>query len=78
MKYKFKVELRKINSRKKAEINKTIISKEKKQLVLAHQIIKYMDENNIKTLKEMSRVTNVSVARLSQIVGFLYSNEDTN
>ena len=76
MKYEFKVELRKTNSRtKKSEQNNKIkpkISREKKQLVLAHQIARYMEENNITTLKEMSRYTNTSVARLSQIMNSLF------
>ena len=60
MKYEFKVELKKTNLRKKkVELNKTSVSKKKKQLILAYQIVKYMDENNIKTLKEMSQVVDL-------------------
>lgn len=74
MKYEFEVELKKTNSRKrKLEQNETRpkISRDKKQLILAHQIVKYMEENNISTLGQMSRMANVSLARLSQILGIL-------
>jgi len=75
MKYEFKVELRRTNSRQQKLGQKEInISREKKQLILAHQIVRYMDENNVSTLHEMSQVVNVSVARLSQIVSLMYQN----
>jgi len=76
MKYEFKVELRKTNSRKrKPEQNskaKPKISREKKQLILAHQISQYMDKNNVSTLHAVSKFTNTSVARLSQIMNLIF------
>lgn len=68
MKYEFKVELKKTNKKNTNAEQSQQIGKLKKTLVLAHQITRYMDDNNISTLLEMSRLTKTSVARLCQIL----------
>ncbi|MEI6093802.1 MAG: hypothetical protein WCQ47_09040 [bacterium] len=68
MKYEFKVELKKTNKKNISTEQSQKIGKLKKTLILAHQIKKYMDDNNISTLLEMSKLTKTSVARLCQIL----------
>ncbi len=68
MKYEFKVELKKTNKKNLSSEQAQKIGKLKKTLVLAHQITKYMDDNNVSTLLEMSQLTKTSVARLCQIL----------
>ena len=68
MKYEFKVELKKTNKKNLPSEQTQKIGKFKKTLILAHQITKYMDDNNISTLLEMSKLTKTSVARLCQIL----------
>ncbi|MEI6093380.1 MAG: hypothetical protein WCQ47_06830 [bacterium] len=74
MKYEFKVELKNVWHREKKVVppkpNATTWNL-RKSLLLAHQINKYMEDNDIGSLHEISKLLDVSRARITQIMQLL-------
>lgn len=70
MNFEFKINIHKTNQRK-IKIRAQPINKLKQSLVLAHQVLDYIEINNL-TFSETAKLINVSKARISQLLNLLF------